>query len=147
MFSWVSVTGKLLYRLSLSNPSPSPFWAASCLFLCLRKQNEWDPVQMLMIIHFWNPLVCRIRHWHTLCLLTPSGTSCLIHWCLAPWSILVQVLACCLMTLSYHMNHCWLTIDWIPRNNPQYNLIKNTLVFIEESVLDSVVCELSAIFF
>ena len=67
MFSWVSVTGKLLYRISLSNPSPSPFWAASCLFLCLRKQNEWDPVQMLMLIHFWNPLVCRKRHWHTLC--------------------------------------------------------------------------------
>ena len=32
-------------------------------------------------------------------------------WCHIPWSTLVQEMACCLMTQSYHLNQCWQIIS------------------------------------
>ena len=37
-------------------------------------------------------------------------------WCHGHLSSLVQVLACCLMALSQHLNQCWLIINQVPRN-------------------------------
>ena len=42
-----------------------------------------------------------------------------IIWCPGTWSTLVQVMACCLMAPSHHLNQCWLIICEILWHSPE----------------------------
>ena len=49
------------------------------------------------------------------------------------------------MAPSYYLNQCWNFIDSNPRNKLQWNLQRNSYVFIPENAFENVVCDISAI--
>ena len=53
-------------------------------------------------------------------------------------SSLVQIMAC-------RLNQCWNFVNWTLRNKLQWNFNKNSNIFIQENVFESVVCEMAAI--
>ena len=43
------------------------------------------------------------------------------------------------------MNQCWIIVNWTLKNKLQWNLNRNSNIFIEENAFESVVCETAAI--
>ena len=46
---------------------------------------------------------------------------------------------------SHYLNQCSDIVDWTPRNNLQWNLGRNSSIFIQESVFGNVVCKMASI--
>ena len=46
---------------------------------------------------------------------------------------------------SYYLNQCWNSVDWNLRNKLQWNLKRNSYIFIQENSFENVVCEMAAI--
>ena len=46
---------------------------------------------------------------------------------------------------SHYLNQCWGIINWTLRHKLQWNFIQNYNIFIQENVLESVVCEMASI--
>ena len=46
---------------------------------------------------------------------------------------------------SHYLNQCWNIVNWTLRNKLQWNLNRNSNIFIHENALESVVCEMTAI--
>ena len=48
---------------------------------------------------------------------------------------------------EYHLKHCWLIVHWTLGNKFQWNLNKNTPIFIQENGFEQVICKMTAICF
>ena len=46
---------------------------------------------------------------------------------------------------SHYLNQCWIIVNWTLRNKLQWNLNRNSNIFIQENAFESVVCETAAI--
>ena len=46
---------------------------------------------------------------------------------------------------SHYLNQCWVIVNWTLRNKLQWNLSRNTKVFIDKNAFKIVVCEMAAI--
>ena len=46
---------------------------------------------------------------------------------------------------SHFMNQCWNIVNWTLRNKLQWNLNRNSNIFIQENALENVVCEMASI--
>ena len=46
---------------------------------------------------------------------------------------------------SHYLNQCWNIVNWTLRNKLQWNLNRNSNIFIEENDFESVVCETASI--
>ena len=46
---------------------------------------------------------------------------------------------------SHDLNQCWLIVNWTLRNKLQWNLNRNSIIFIQEIAFECVVCEMAAI--
>ena len=46
---------------------------------------------------------------------------------------------------SHYLNQCWIIVNWTLRNKLQWNLNRNSHIFIQENAFESVVCETAAI--
>ena len=46
---------------------------------------------------------------------------------------------------SHYPNQCWVIVNWTLRNKLQWNINRNSDIFIQENVFESVVCETAAI--
>ena len=46
-----------------------------------------------------------------------------------------------LMSASHYLNQCWVIVNWTLRNKLQWNLNRNSNIFIQENALESVVWE------
>ena len=44
-----------------------------------------------------------------------------------------------------YLNQCWIIVNWTLRNKLQWNLNRNSNIFIQENAFESVVCETAAI--
>ena len=47
---------------------------------------------------------------------------------------------------NHYVNQCWNIVNWIPRNKLQWNLIRNSYIFIKENVFENVIWKMPAIF-
>ena len=47
--------------------------------------------------------------------------------------------------LSHYLNQCWNIVNWTLRNKLQWNLNRNSNIFIHENAFESVVCEMATI--
>ena len=54
-------------------------------------------------------------------------------WRWRSWSILVQVMACCLRAPSHYLNQCWLIISKVLRHSSEGNFIRDTSATIHKS--------------
>ena len=68
----------------------------------------------------------------------PPSTTYMRQWI---GSALVQVMACRLVGNKQYPNHCWPTVNWSPRNKFQWNLKRNTKLFIHVNAFVNVVCQ------
>ena len=55
------------------------------------------------------------------------------------------MIACCLIGPSHYLNQCWNIVNSHFRNKFQWNLKRNSCVFIQENVFENVVCEMVSI--
>ena len=62
-------------------------------------------------------------------------------------STLAQVMACCLMAPSHYLNQYWLIVNWILRNELQWNWNQSTRCFIHENAFKNVICKMVSILF
>ena len=46
---------------------------------------------------------------------------------------------------GHYLNQCWIIVNWTFRNKLQWNLNRNSNIFIQENAFKSVVCETAAI--
>ena len=46
---------------------------------------------------------------------------------------------------SHYLNQCWIIVNWTLRNRLQWNLNRNSNIYIQENAFESVVCETAAI--
>ena len=46
---------------------------------------------------------------------------------------------------SHYLNQCWNIVNWTLGNKLQWNLNRNTNIFIQENAFESVVCQMAAI--
>ena len=46
---------------------------------------------------------------------------------------------------SHYLNQCWKIVNWTLRNKIQWNLNRNSYVFIQENASENIVCEMAAI--
>ena len=46
---------------------------------------------------------------------------------------------------NHYLNQCWIIVNWTLRNKLQWNLIRNSNIFIQENAFESVVYEMAAI--
>ena len=46
---------------------------------------------------------------------------------------------------SHYLNQCWNIVNWTLRNKLQWNLNRNSNIFIQENAFESVVCEMASI--
>ena len=54
-------------------------------------------------------------------------------------------MACPWPAPSHYLYQCWIIVNWTLRNKLQWNLNKNSNIFIQENAFESVVCETTAI--
>ena len=47
---------------------------------------------------------------------------------------------------SHYLNQCWNIVNWSLRNKLQWKFNRNSNIFIHENAIESVVCEMAAIF-
>ena len=47
----------------------------------------------------------------------------------------------------HYLNQHWIILIWTLRNKLQWNLNKNTTVFIQQNAFENVICKMAAIFF
>ena len=45
------------------------------------------------------------------------------------------------MAPNHYLNQCWIIVNWTLRNKLQWNLNRNSNIFIQENAFESVVCE------
>ena len=58
---------------------------------------------------------------------------------------LVQIMACCLVGTSHYLNQCCNIVNSNLRNKRQWNLKRNSYIFIQENAFENVVREMVAI--
>ena len=84
----------------------------------------------------------------------PRQSSChdaLTHWgrvmhiCVGNLTIIGSDNGLRLPTPSHYQNQCWIIVNWTLRNKLQWNLNRNSNIFIQENAFESVVCETAAI--
>ena len=46
---------------------------------------------------------------------------------------------------SHYLNQCWHIVHWNPRNKLQWNLKRNSYIFIKKNTVDNIVCKMVAI--
>ena len=46
---------------------------------------------------------------------------------------------------SHYLNQCWNTVNWTPSNKLQWNVNRNSYIFIQENPFENVVCKMAAI--
>ena len=46
---------------------------------------------------------------------------------------------------NHYLNQCWNIVNWTIRNKLQWNLNRNSNIFIQENAFESVICEMAAI--
>ena len=46
---------------------------------------------------------------------------------------------------SHYLNQCWIIVNWALRNKLQWNLNRNSYIFIQENAFENVVCEMASI--
>ena len=56
----------------------------------------------------------------------------------------IQWLVPCL-TLTYHLNKCWLIVNWTLSNKFKWHLNQNRKIFIQENASENAVCKMSPI--
>ena len=61
------------------------------------------------------------------------------------WSALVQIMASRHSALSHYLNQCLVIVNWTLRHKLQWNLNRNTNIFIYEIFFEIAVCEIAAI--
>ena len=49
------------------------------------------------------------------------------------------------LTPSHHLNQCWFTVNWTPRNKRRWNFNQNTNLFIHTNASENIVCEMADI--
>ena len=79
---------------------------------------------MIWLIFFHGvcgPLGCTLRIFYLKSLRSTDGI-----WQLRPWSLLVQVMACCLTAPSHYLNQYWLIISRVLWHSPGGNFTENT---------------------
>ena len=54
-------------------------------------------------------------------------------------------MACSLDGAKPYLNQCWNIVNWTLRNKLQWNFNRNSYIFIQENVLQKVVCEMASI--
>ena len=42
---------------------------------------------------------------------------------------------------SHYLNQCWLIVNWTPVNKFQWNLNRNSIIFVQENAFENVVCQ------
>ena len=47
---------------------------------------------------------------------------------------------------SHYLNQCWIIVNWKLMNKLQWNLKRNSYIFIQENAFENIVCEMAAIF-
>ena len=58
---------------------------------------------------------------------------------------LVQIMACHLAGTSHYLNQCWNIINWTLRNKLQWNVYRNSCIFIQENECTNLAWEKAAI--
>ena len=58
---------------------------------------------------------------------------------------LVQIMVCRLPASSYYMNQCWYFVNWALKNKFQWNIDRNSNIFIQENAFEYVFCEMVTI--
>ena len=75
----------------------------------------------------------------------------LIHWgrvthiCVSELTIIVQIMACRLHGAKTLSEQRWNIVNWTLGNKLQWNLNRNSNIFIHDNALEHVVCEMAAI--
>ena len=49
------------------------------------------------------------------------------------------------MVPSHYLNQCWNIVNWNLRNKLQWNIQRNSYIFIQENAFENVVCEMAVI--
>ena len=55
------------------------------------------------------------------------------------WPSLVQMTVVAWSAPNHYLNQCWIIINWIPRNKIQWNINRNSCIFIHENPFQNVV--------
>ena len=84
-------------------------------------------------------------------MLSLSPIWVLTHWgrvthiCVSKLTIIGSDNGLSLVAPSHYLNQCWNIVNWTLRNKLQWNLNRNSNIFIQENAFESVVCETVAI--
>ena len=57
--------------------------------------------------------------------------------------ICFAVIPLLLMAPSHYLNQCWNIVNWTPRNKLQWNLNRNSYIFIHVNAFENVICEMA----
>ena len=71
----------------------------------------------------------------------PPSAAYIIHWI---GSALVQIMACRLFqcqAIIYHLNECWVIVNWALGNKFQWKFNQYTKLFIHDNASENIVCK------
>ena len=107
------------------------------------------------ILPLWDLNVLALAHWHTRCYSykpkmcdknanMSSTSNILTHWgrvthiCVSELTIIGAWSA-----PSHCLNQCWNIVNWIPRNKIQWNVSRNSYIFIQENPFENVIWKMA----
>ena len=76
-----------------------------------------------------------LPHWGRVTHICVSKTDNYWFW----WKLVTWLAA------SHHLNQCWLIVNWTLKNKFQWNLNKNSSIFVRKNAFENIVCEMVAI--
>ena len=57
------------------------------------------------------------------------------------------IMTCNLVVPSHYLNQCWNIVNWTLENKHQWNLNRNSYIFIQENAFENIICEMVAILY
>ena len=102
---------------------------------------EGQEVRVIWIHH--TALIIAMTSPHKMCTGVVSCWGRVTHICARKRTIISSYKG---LAPSHYMNQCWNTVNSNLRNKLQWNLERNSYIFVHENVFENVVCEMAAIF-
>ena len=90
---------------------------------------------------------CLLHQFYVCFIVYPIDINSLVPgdliWCHKTWLMSVLVMACCLVTPSHYLYHCWLTINEILLHQPRGNFTRNTYDVNQEYFFENYIFEMT----
>ena len=115
---------KFLQNIHKRHPIARPLrWDMGCLF--------WE-------VRLW--LIFCLYSWSDACNIMLTHCGWVTHICISKLAIIGSDQA-----TSHYLNQWWNIVNWNLTNTSQWNLNRNSYIFIQENAFENVICEMAAI--